>query len=186
MPSSRSVMKTLNRTGSCTKFCRLHALHFSPLIGNRSNSSNPVCIFYLIVSCGAYFPVRQKGTSTLSYPQESFLSFRGEITSARRDYFFSVSSRQIPSGCFNSRSLQGRMTCSSIFLIFEIKLNNLEKLRQAFCKRKDKTMNSCTRHVLWSHSFIPIKTHRNNCAIGAFQLFQRRDTCIFGNGLLLS
>lgn len=115
----------------------------------------------------------QKGTPTVfSLPTRIIFLFQEKIISAKCDFFFSW--RQIPSGCCNARSLQGWMTCLSIFLGIGMKLDNLEKkLRQVLCKRKDRTMNRQTRHVLWPYSLIPNKTHRDNCATGALQFCQR-------------
>lgn len=112
---------------------------------------------------------RKEHLLCLPYPQESFPCFRRKLRQLYVIFFFSL--RQIPSVCCNSRSLQGWMTCSSIFPGIEIKLDNLEKnLKQALCKRKDRTKNRQARPVLWPCSLIPNKTHTDNCATRALQL----------------
>lgn len=110
--------------------------------------------------------MRQKRTLTVFHLSSRTISlFQEKIRSARCDFFFSL--KQIPSGCCNSRILQGWMPRSSIFSGIEIKLDNLEKKRrEALCKRKTRTLN---RHVLLPYSLIPNKTHTDNCATRALQ-----------------
>lgn len=104
--------------------------------------------------------------------------FQEKIRSTRCDFFF-FSLRQIPSGCCNSKILQGWMPCSRIFSGLEIKLDNLEKNGgKHFVSEKTEP---------WTDMFCGptpsfLMRHGQLCYRG-FTVMPQTGTCSFGNKL---
>lgn len=108
--------------------------------------------------------VRKEHLLCLSYPQESFACFRRKLD--QLDVIFFPQDKSLLDAVILGAYKDGWLAPAFSQELKSSLIILKKKLRQAFCKRKDRTMSRQTRHVLWPYSLIPNKTHRQLCYRG--------------------